>query len=301
MARSIAALATASPVGQNLGLVQCGLCGDSPVPDLVRFGHFRIGRCPGCGSGQVLEGPSSSTSYAEDYQAEYNNHKAPQCWQLVEAMELKPGRVLDVGCGDGQFLDIARQAGWETHGLELSPVSSQAALERGHQVSCGSVTEPLDPDPGQFDLITVWDLLEHLAEPGRALSLLSRQLKPGGVLVLVTPMMGSVFDRWGIALRRLSFGLLPQLVKMCWSQEHLFRFDPRGLSGFLQGQNLEPLETRPIQLLSLQADRYAGGKILPTWTGSRTIDGLFSRVGVMTARMLGLHNKVLVVARRSEP
>jgi hypothetical protein len=146
--------------------------------------------------------------------------------------------------------------------------------------------------------VTLWDVLEHICEPRRVLAAAFRFLAPGGTLALVTPMMGSLFDRAGVMALRLSGGRCDALARMCWSREHVFRFEPSGLVGALSSLGFQRVEAKPILLLSLRPDRYAGGHILPRWTRSSTINGAISRMGVAVACAIRISNKIFVAAIR---
>jgi SAM-dependent methyltransferase len=205
---------------------------------------------------------------------------------------------LDIGTGEGAFLDLARERGHYTAGIELSPSAAAAATAKGHAVYCGSVLDSRLGETGTYDIVTLWDVLEHIPEPRRALAAAFRFLTPGGTLALVTPMMGSVFDRAGVMALRLSGGRCHALARMCWSREHVFRFEPSGLVGALRSLGFQQVEAKPILLLSLRSDRYAGGHILLRWTRSPTINGAISRMGVAVARTIRISNKIFVAAMR---
>jgi 2-polyprenyl-3-methyl-5-hydroxy-6-metoxy-1,4-benzoquinol methylase len=97
------------------------------------------------------------------------------------------GRVLDIGCATGIFLEGMRVRGWQPDGVELSEFAANYARERfGLPVFTGTLEEALYPDK-QFDLITMWDVLEHVPDPGSTLTEINRILKPGGWLVLSLP------------------------------------------------------------------------------------------------------------------
>jgi len=104
--------------------------------------------------------------------------------------------VLDVGCGDGSFLDALAQQGWEVNGTELSASIAATALERlGDRIRVGGVGEAGFP-PNSFDLITFWHVLEHLEDPRRALSEAGRLLKADGRMVVAVPNMNSWQAGW---------------------------------------------------------------------------------------------------------
>lgn len=102
------------------------------------------------------------------------------------------GRLLDVGCAAGFFLAEARQH-YEVQGVELSQWSSDYARDRlGLPVFTGTLHEAALPSD-HFDVITLWDVIEHVPEPLPLLQEAARVLKPGGRLVLTTGDWGSSY------------------------------------------------------------------------------------------------------------
>jgi SAM-dependent methyltransferase len=91
--------------------------------------------------------------------------------------------VLDVGCGHGGFLCAARRAGCRVAGIELDPPSVESCWKQGLHVVQGSVFDVEMPQ-GPWDVITIWDVLEHLEYPSKALSLVTELLACGGFMVL---------------------------------------------------------------------------------------------------------------------
>ncbi|MDQ4071213.1 MAG: hypothetical protein M3203_17350, partial [Actinomycetota bacterium] len=87
-----------------------------------------------------------------------------------------------------------------------------------------------------------------------------------------------------------------RMLAMCWSEEHLTRFDPEGLRRQVVALGCRRAEVRPLLLLSLRTDRYASGGLLPAWTRSSRLNRLISRTGVAVARGARLHNKLLLDA-----
>lgn len=103
------------------------------------------------------------------------------------------GRLLDIGCATGNFLrGMAEQPGeWDLHGVELSDEVAQIARERyGLQIKTGTLEQAAFPD-AHFEAITLWDVLEHLHDPGATLQEIWRILKPGGLLVIRVPNQDS--------------------------------------------------------------------------------------------------------------
>jgi 2-polyprenyl-3-methyl-5-hydroxy-6-metoxy-1,4-benzoquinol methylase len=101
-----------------------------------------------------------------------------------------PGRLLDVGCGDGQFLATMRQWGWQVTGVEPDPAAAGVAHSRGLDVRIGTVSEAgLEFD--SYDVVTLSHVIEHVPDPVSTLRACTKLLKPGGVLHATTPNAGS--------------------------------------------------------------------------------------------------------------
>ena len=271
---------------------------------LVRFDALEVGRCGRCGSAPVIASGAPAhdpEAYSRAYEKERGEAKAQACWTLLrEELAGHPAvaSVTDLGCGEGAFLDLARAAGLRTAGLEVAAAAAATARAAGHHVVHGSLLDAPLPESLRSDVVVLWDVLEHLERPGAALRNARELLPPGGHLILATPMMGSVYDRAGLALHRWTRGRSAALLRLCWSDDHLVRLAPAGLVAVLRDLGFASVSARPVLLLSLRPTAYAGGRILPAWTASARLNRAVSRLGVWSARAFGWHNKVLVHAVR---
>jgi SAM-dependent methyltransferase len=113
------------------------------------------------------------------------------------------GLLLDVGCGNGRFLELASEMGWRVEGIDLDPVAVETAKTLGFSVRCGTI-KVLDDVSEHYDVITLSHVIEHVYDPLSLLTSLRRLLKPEGVLWLETPNLDSLgFARFGPAWRGL--------------------------------------------------------------------------------------------------
>lgn len=135
-----------------------------------------------------------------------------------------PARLLDVGCGAGDFMGVAQGLGYAVEGIDISEASAELCRSRGFTARAGDfLTERFD---GSFDLITMWDVVEHLRDPGafleRARSLLSRD----GLLFTKIPGFGD-----------LSVGISSRVPRaagtLLGAPSHVQFFDRRSLSALL--------------------------------------------------------------------
>ncbi|WJW75392.1 class I SAM-dependent methyltransferase [Thiohalobacter sp. IOR34] len=185
----------------------CPLC-EHPHPRLIhdqpqaRFFPRRIHRCPGCGFAFVDPLPDAATlsrvyndsNYFHDPGQAFSEtpprpgvvRRAASRARWLQRQGVS-GRLLDVGCAEGVFLDQARQAGLEPVGVELSRYAADVARRR---TGCEVHTEPLaaliERDLS-FDALGLWDVLEHVTDPFAFLGECRALLRPGGWIALSTP------------------------------------------------------------------------------------------------------------------
>lgn len=126
-------------------------------------------------------------------------------------------RLLDVGCYTGVFLGIAQGRGWEAWGVEPSRWAVREARRRGLRVAVGTLREAEFPDDF-FDVVTMWDVIEHFTDPMGELREVKRILKRDGVVCIHTMNIESTFAR-------LMGNRWPWLMEM-----HLYYFSPRTLA-----------------------------------------------------------------------
>jgi 2-polyprenyl-3-methyl-5-hydroxy-6-metoxy-1,4-benzoquinol methylase len=103
------------------------------------------------------------------------------------------GRILDVGCSSGLFLNVAKGSGWSTFGTELNQTELEMARASGHVLWSGMIEEI--PKDELFDVITLWDVFEHLKDGRGFLETARNRLTPNGALFLQIPNGGSFAAR----------------------------------------------------------------------------------------------------------
>ena len=113
-----------------------------------------------------------------------------ECRHLPPLPESGMGRLLDVGCGNGSFLELAGQAGWTAEGLDFDSEAVKVAQARGLNVHKGGV-DVLTERRGFYDFITLCHVIEHVHDPVALLNQLRDLLKPGGILWIDTPNLSS--------------------------------------------------------------------------------------------------------------
>jgi 2-polyprenyl-3-methyl-5-hydroxy-6-metoxy-1,4-benzoquinol methylase len=106
--------------------------------------------------------------------------------------DMKPGKLLDVGCGDGKYLNRMRPLGWSVEGVDFdSKAVANAKVQYGLDLHCGNLQDA-NFSSEMFDAVTMSHVIEHLPEPLVLLKEIQRILKPGGRLVVTTPNSDSL-------------------------------------------------------------------------------------------------------------
>jgi SAM-dependent methyltransferase len=221
---------------------RCALCADGETSTLFQVDGAQIVECTACGLVRQDTRPLAATAlYDADYYATDNPKGGYANYFLdsavnrrtfrdrIEAIERRygrRGRLLDVGCALGDFLLEAKAAGWDVEGVEISHFAAQRARERGLRVTAGRLEE-LDLPAASFDVVTLYDTIEHLADPIGTLAAVRRLLVPGGIVHLVTPNVGG-----------LQAGVLGRYWYHYKPGEHLFYFAPRTLRGAVESAGM---------------------------------------------------------------
>ncbi len=142
-------------------------------------------------------------------------------------------RLLDVGCGSGEFLSKARSCGWEVVGVEIDPKAIKICQRRGIDVRIGSI-DSLDASREKFDGITIRHVIEHLHDPITVLKNCYKLLKPGGWIWIETPNMNSEGYRlYGADWRDLD------------PPRHLILFNPSSLRNALEQAGFDGFQDQP--------------------------------------------------------
>ena len=142
----------------------------------------------------------------------------------VAAMEQfrRLNRMLEVGAGRGWFLSVAAQSDWETWAVEINRDAVQHLRSKGIHRIIVDAAEEFDASAGSMDVVKMWDVIEHLQSPRKALSNIHRVLRPGGLLRLSTTNFASL-SSWVNG---------PEWVYLNGA-DHIFLFDPSTISRLL--------------------------------------------------------------------
>lgn len=188
----------------DLGRSSCGSCGErlaggrqTPSRDYVTGTWFEVVTCPSCGLGWTTPVPADLDPYYPRTYRRYNPWVAAVLavlyrWRVSRWCRgfATAGRALELGCGDGVMLDTLRSRGWQVCGTERTDAMAATARER---YGIRMYVDPDGPQPGQdrFELIVLFQVLEHLGDPVAALSRARSLLADHGRIVVGVPNRGS--------------------------------------------------------------------------------------------------------------
>lgn len=244
-------------------LVQCDGC------DLVRVRDFPpVSDLLSLYGANYYRNPHSHLVGYENYEADQPNimRTARRRLRLIERYEPDPRRLLDVGCALGYFMEAAREHGWQPTGLDVSSFAASVATRRDiGEVLCGELSDARFAN-ATFDVITMWDVVEHMRDPLGQLRECHRILRESGLLVLTTPDIGSPVAKMTGA-RWMGFKL---------ADEHLYYFSRRSMVQMLARAGFETI------------DAFHVGKYVTLAFFAKRLTMYLPRLATLTARLFRL-------------
>lgn len=245
-------------------MIQCNLCGNEEVKLQYSLELCKIYKCPKCSlvftDQESLKHKQGKDMYGEDYftvthpnffresSVDYPKYiKKSNKLQafLKEAKKLskyKPkGNLLDIGCATGVFLDMARKEGFNVSGVELSEYAAKYAKEKFNLNVFNGKLEESKFKKGAFDVITMWDFIEHVTDPGSILSKAKELLKEDGIIVIQTTNDDCFMCRMADFIYKLSNGLISKPASLVHPIHHVTHFSKKTLLRMLSKAGLRPV------------------------------------------------------------
>jgi 2-polyprenyl-3-methyl-5-hydroxy-6-metoxy-1,4-benzoquinol methylase len=231
--------------------LECVLCGRPDLAVYFAYGAHVYRRCRSCRLIQMnpLVEPEPGDDYSgydlERYRRFVELFRLPEYQRALTLIRRfrKEGELLDVGCGTGEFLDVARGGGFSVWGVDPSPTACGIAGER-HAVTCGELEDQPLPQ-ARFDVVTVWSVLEHAPRPSAFLRKISSLLKDDGLIALRVPAADGLLPSLAYLLYRISLGEaagpLRVVYQLDWTYKHYYYYKPRNAVRLLRLSGFEPL------------------------------------------------------------
>ena len=217
--------------------VDCPMCGGKPVEFAIDYQGFHLCTCPGCGlqfqSPRLSFEELADKIYTEDYCPGHEESASEVAFtrqiRNFERLLGKKGSILDVGCGNGSFLQFAKHNDWETFGadIRLSPETANLTCPLWE----GRLTD-IDFEGRKFDVIRFNHVLEHLQNPLIELARCREILTPGGIVFVGVPNLDGISPRIKNLQSRL--GLKRKRWRHYAATHHLFFFTPSTLRRLIE-------------------------------------------------------------------
>lgn len=193
----------------------CRLCQSERLRLFYTQGNsdeFRFYRCERCGLvNYELSGGLDQTKYAREFvNPQEDGHPVniaqTQTFRFLAGRLVPPGRLLEIGCGNGRLLLLARAAGWQVQGIELSPFLAESVRrEFGIEVKVADFLA-YEPAPSErYEVVILRHVLEHLPDGRAALTTIHRLLAPAGYALLEFPNIDALDLRLKRLFRRLGW------------------------------------------------------------------------------------------------
>ena len=176
---------------------KCILCQSDNLNELVAYKKAFLCQCQSCNF--IFSQQIPSTDELDNYYKNYGIHQYLSPITIKRYNELldqfepfrKTNKILDVGCGLGYFLEEAKKRGWEVYGTELSEKASEIAANKGINIVKGNLSSN-DYAPNMFDIITSYEVIEHINHPKNELVNFNKVLRQGGLVYVTTPNFNSL-------------------------------------------------------------------------------------------------------------
>lgn len=185
--------------------------------------------------------------------------------KLINSFESEEKKILDVGCGTGDFLKVAQLNNWQVSGIEPNEQARQIANQKTNNVVF-EAEQLSNFEKHSFDVISLWHVLEHLPKLHEHISILKNLLKVNGTLLIAVPNHASYDAKY---------------YENFWAAydvpRHLWHFNQTSISKLFESNNMEVVKTHPMKFdayyVSLLSEKYKSGFMNPIigfWTGLRS-------------------------------
>ncbi len=223
---------------------QCGFLFTNPRPDKEKIGQYYK-------SEEYISHSNSSKGIINKLYQEVRKYTLGSKFRLVSSLT-KGTRILDIGCGTGEFLNTCKKAGWTCIGIEPDQGARQYGLNNyGLDVKEECAISTLES--ASFDIITMWHVLEHVYDLKERVAELDRLVKPEGTILIAVPNSSS-----SDALH----------YKEAWAAydvpRHLYHFQPKDIELLFKGFGLNVVRILPMKFdsfyVSMLSEKYQSGK-----------------------------------------
>ena len=229
----------------------CLICNSTALKPLKDYQSTHLCKCKSCGFvfAQAIPTMEELEKHYEGYSR--NDYLSPvtikRYNELLDYFEQfrKTGKLIDVGCGIGYFLEEAKKRGWEVYGTEYTEEAIQICEGKGITMKKGKLN-PTDFEAESFDVITNFEVIEHINNPQEEIQNFNQILRKGGLVYITTP-------NWNALLRYR----LKAAYNVIVYPEHLSYYTPRTIKKLFKSKGFKSLKvmTTGISITRLKTSK----------------------------------------------
>ncbi|MEW6457426.1 MAG: class I SAM-dependent methyltransferase [Acidobacteriota bacterium] len=237
---------------QDVNNKTCILCGEKKLKLLFSIENNNFYKCKDCKLIQmnpIVRLKSLGEDYVgfdiERYKEFIRLFRIPQYEREIEFIKKykKEGKLLDVGCGTGGFLEIAGNNRFISYGIEPSRIAYSIARER-NKVIRGELKD-INFKENYFDVVTMWSVFEHVPDPYLFLNKINSIVKKNGIIAMRIPSSHGLLSSLAILLYKITFGKIKYpliiLFQLKWDYKHYYFYNLRNIKLLLEKCGFEAL------------------------------------------------------------
>ncbi|MCP4396869.1 MAG: class I SAM-dependent methyltransferase [bacterium] len=233
--------------------IACPLCETQFLPErsVFFFLEYAVFTCPDCSTRFCRPFVDNRTLYTTaliQQKAGYLETTAQDLpAELLPYVQANGKNILDIGCGTGSFLKTLQEQHNSVFGLEISETYAPILTQKGIPHTIGRLEETLTHVPDRsYDLITLWDVFEHLEHPKEILLQTKKKLREGGVIINWTNNYDDYISRFAELTYRLSLGYVKLFMEKSFFSipcSHNYNFTPYALKRLYERNGFQILQT----------------------------------------------------------
>jgi 2-polyprenyl-3-methyl-5-hydroxy-6-metoxy-1,4-benzoquinol methylase len=291
--------------------VRCNNCGSLESKPFLKTKKFSAARCNECSLVYVAarEPAENKTDYFGDTiilkNIEYYKHFREQAFdralKLLEQFKPSKGKVLEIGSSFGWFLHAASQRGWQATGLEPSK-TSVAEMKKLHNYSVvNAPVAGIKDIPQTFDVVAMWNVLEHLPDPASVLKEVYRKLNSGGVLAIAVPNLNGLITQIIIFTHKFAGRTFDREIDRLYQSDnpfmHVYHFSEITLRQMLERNGFEVIKIVKQDIIDVNK---IGARLELDHAGSKFnwIRAFALRLLASLSHLLGVQDELVVYARK---
>jgi 2-polyprenyl-3-methyl-5-hydroxy-6-metoxy-1,4-benzoquinol methylase len=229
-------------------MIYCPICKNESIL-IWQEKKYRVYRCKNCTLSFLYPIPESSLkiyneTYFNNWYIKYYDERKKhfeKLWGKIEKFIPDKGTLLDIGCGIGIFLDIAREKKWNVYGQDISSFSIDYCRNKGYIIYDKPLPELNLPENSIY-VITMFDVLAHLQNPMEYIEKAKRLLKPAGVLIIKTPF----HSRFIFSLTKL-LAFTGKSKTLLHVPAQIYHFTPQSFKNIIRSEELSLLYLEKTQ------------------------------------------------------